>query len=86
MACSMLRLSTAVLISAFTLAGCSGSMPSLSLPSDRADLRVVELEPARRWTLLAVTRTEQPLVPAAKAFPGLLRQTKSQAAGTAPPG
>jgi hypothetical protein len=33
MACSMLRLSTAVLISAFTLAGCSGSMSSLSLPS-----------------------------------------------------
>ena len=33
MACSMLRLSTAVLISGFTLAGCSGSMSSLSLPS-----------------------------------------------------
>jgi len=30
MACSMLRLSTAVLISAFSLAGCSGTMPSLS--------------------------------------------------------
>jgi hypothetical protein len=33
MACSMLRLSTAALISAFTLAGCSGTMSSLSLPS-----------------------------------------------------
>jgi hypothetical protein len=33
MACSMLRLSAAALISAFTLAGCSGSMPSLSMPS-----------------------------------------------------
>jgi hypothetical protein len=34
MACSMLRLSTAAaLISAFALAGCTGSMPSLSMPS-----------------------------------------------------
>jgi len=33
MAGSMLRLSVAALISAFTLAGCGGSMPSLSLPS-----------------------------------------------------
>ena len=33
MACSMLRLSPAVLICAFSLAGCSGTMSSLSLPS-----------------------------------------------------
>jgi len=33
MASSMLRLSTAALISAFALAGCGGTMPSLSLPS-----------------------------------------------------
>jgi hypothetical protein len=33
MACSMLRLSAAALICAFPLAGCSGSMPSLSMPS-----------------------------------------------------
>jgi hypothetical protein len=37
MACSMLRLLPAVLISAFALAGCSGTMSSMSLPSWGSD-------------------------------------------------
>lgn len=37
MACSMLRLSPAVLISALALAGCSGTMSSMSLPSWGSD-------------------------------------------------
>jgi DNA-binding transcriptional LysR family regulator len=57
-------------------------VPSLSLPSDRANLRVLELKPARCRRLLAVTRTPQPLVPAAEAFLGLLRlRSKPRAYG-----
>ena len=59
-------------------------VPSLSLPSDQTDLRVVGFAPARRRNLLAVTRSSGPLSPAADAFLSVLRQSEC-AANERPP-
>ena len=48
-------------------------VPSLSLPNDRANLRILELRPARRRSLLAVTKTQGQRIPAVQAFLGFLR-------------
>jgi len=57
-------------------------VPSLSLPGERHDLRIVDLKPAHRRSLLAVTRSHQPLVPAAATFLGFLRQLRQRGAGS----
>lgn len=57
-------------------------VPSLSPPAERHDLRIVDLKPAHRRSLLAVTSSHQPLVPAAEIFLGSLRQLRRRGAST----
>jgi DNA-binding transcriptional LysR family regulator len=49
-------------------------VPSLSLPIDQTDIRMIELTPPRRRTLLALSKLNRTLPPAADAFVRLLTQ------------